>query len=122
MPRGKRFGDDRLFDGAGLPRHQKLAWRHGSGKGSFPSGVVHGTPVVRINQALVPELAALVHVRNAWRGEAQQRLGEAVDRAGRPKAFGKGNNFGEYRPRGIECVAQKFLAGELVLLIGRGPF
>jgi hypothetical protein len=44
--------------------------------------IVDGSPVVRIHEAQVPQLGALIDVGDARRRELQQSLGERVDPAG----------------------------------------
>src|SRR5690606_20794354 len=58
-----------------LCRGQSLQFIQQRGQGA----IVHRTSVIRIYQAEIPEFASLVYVSNAWGGQLDQRLREAVD-------------------------------------------
>ena len=43
--------------------------------------VIDRPAIVRINQGEIPDLVALVNIRNARHGELEERLGQRIDRA-----------------------------------------
>ena len=57
------------------------------------AGKSTGVAVVRVDQAEVPELGALVEVGHARRGAAEQGLRQAVHRAGQGEAPGEGGDL-----------------------------
>ena len=69
-----------------------------------PPGVVDRAPVVGIDEAEVPQLVALIDVRDAWRGQLEQRFarGCCTGRSARPRACSAWNScrngFGSRRP------------------------
>src|SRR5690606_21186309 len=76
-----------------------------------------------IDQAEIPEIRSLVQVRNAWRGHAQQRLGQAVQDAGRGEL---GGGSGYLSTQGLAMLAEQqafgvFTAGALVIAVGIAP-
>ncbi len=58
---------------------------------------VDGAAVVRVDEAEIPELAALVEVGDAGRGELQERLRERCGPAGRDERFDEGLEVGAER-------------------------
>ena len=48
---------------------------------AVPVGIVHRTPVIRIDQAKIPELRALIRIGDPRGGDLQEGLGERVEQA-----------------------------------------
>ena len=116
-------GDHRLLHRPALPVFQQLRRCGALPQRRFARGKIHRPAVVRINQALVPELRALVEIRHAGRGQAQQRLRQAVERAGEPPAVPRNAMISpRHRTRRIKRGGEEILRRGLIFLVRRGPF
>ncbi|KAG1435416.1 hypothetical protein G6F57_021137 [Rhizopus arrhizus] len=85
----QRSADQRLLDGAGLPRRGAGGDRFVGivqGQQVRPRGVVHRAAVIGVDQAEIPQIRALIQVGHARQGAAQQGLRQAVHQAGGCKA------------------------------------
>jgi hypothetical protein len=79
--------------------------------------------VIRIDQAEIPEFAALVKIRNPRRGQPQRGLRQAVERAGAGQHQHQIHQFrdkaaGAARP---QDAAQEVGAQDFIILIRQGP-
>ena len=85
-PERERERDHVLLDPAIAPLREQGRRRDRSLEAGVAQIVVHRAAVVGIDQAQVPQLAALIDVRHAGHGQLEQRLGEAVARADRARS------------------------------------
>ncbi len=60
--------------------------------------VVHGPAVVRVHQAQVPQLGALVGVGYAWSSELYESLGQSGNAPGRHEGSDEAGQIGQERP------------------------
>ena len=87
-------------------------------------GVVNRTPVVRIDEAKVPEFRPLIEVRDAGRGDLDQHLREGVAEPHRnDDRLNKGDEALEerVRPSAIENGVNKLLHRGIIEMIGIHP-
>ncbi|MNO91120.1 hypothetical protein D3C76_826600 [compost metagenome] len=61
---------------------QQFRQVHGLLQGLLAAGVIHWPAVIRIDQGEVPVVVALIQVRYAGHGHAQQGLRQSVEGAG----------------------------------------
>src|SRR5229473_1164034 len=88
-----------------------------------PHRPIHRPPVVGINHAEIPELAALIGVGDAGRGQLDQGLRQAVDRAGARQALDKAVHVLDegVGARAVERTGDEAAEHRLVFGIGIAP-
>src|SRR5688572_5066232 len=91
VPQRKRTANHMLLDATVAPTGRQLADGPAL-QADSTRGKINGPPVIRIDQAKIPELGALIDVGDTGRGELEQGLCEAVHRTGRTDSLGERND------------------------------
>ncbi|MCY1401374.1 hypothetical protein D9M71_164910 [compost metagenome] len=112
-----------LLDAPVTPVLQQVRQIHRLLQRLLAAGVIHGTTVVRVDQAEVPEIVALIQIRHAGHGHAQQGLRQTIECAGGGNRTG---SLGQGRTQQLTFGAEQQALDEvlcrlLVRVIGRAP-